>query len=124
MFGSLGVGEIIFILGLALLIFGPRKLPEIGKQIGRGLGEFRRASNELKRQLNTELALDDPPVYSPPPPRPRPLPPPVAPASAEAAAEAAACQPPASEADVVSAEVADMPSAERASPAAEVGRPA
>lgn len=54
MFGPLGVPEIIFLLVLALLIFGPRKLPEIGRTLGKGLAEFRKASNELKRSLNTE----------------------------------------------------------------------
>lgn len=59
MFG-LGVPELIFILLLALLIFGPKKLPEVGKMLGRGMGEFRRASTELQRTLNTELSLDEP----------------------------------------------------------------
>ena len=61
MFG-LGVPELIFILMLALLIFGPKRLPEIGRTIGRGMSEFRKASNDLKRSINTELALDEPPV--------------------------------------------------------------
>lgn len=54
MFGPLGVPEILFLLVLALLIFGPRKLPEIGRTLGRGLSEFRKASNELRRTLNAE----------------------------------------------------------------------
>lgn len=70
MFGSLGIWEIGFILVLALLLFGPKKLPEVGRQIGRGLGEFRRASNDLKRQLNSELALEEEP-RRPPPAAPR-----------------------------------------------------
>lgn len=61
MFG-LGVPELIFILLLALLIFGPKKLPEIGRTLGRGMSEFRKASNELTRSLNTELALDETPA--------------------------------------------------------------
>jgi len=65
MFGPLGVPEIIFLLVLALLIFGPRKLPEIGRTLGRGMAEFRKASNELRRSLNTdglqeELRQSDP----------------------------------------------------------------
>ena len=60
MFG-LGVPELIFILMLALLIFGPKRLPEIGRTIGRGMSEFRKASNDLKRTINVELALDEPP---------------------------------------------------------------
>jgi TatA/E family protein of Tat protein translocase len=64
MFG-LGVPELIFILLLALLIFGPKRLPEIGRTLGRGMSEFRKASNELTRTLNAELALDENPA--PPP---------------------------------------------------------
>ncbi len=45
----------IFIFLLALLIFGPRKLPEVGRQIGKALAEFKRASNEFKSQLETEM---------------------------------------------------------------------
>lgn len=59
MFGSLGAPEIIFILLLALLVFGPRRLPEMGRTIGRALGEFRRATTDLKRSINTEIALED-----------------------------------------------------------------
>ena len=59
MFGPLGFPEVVFIVVLALLIFGPKRLPELGKTLGRGLGEFRRASNELKRTFNAELSLDD-----------------------------------------------------------------
>ena len=47
--------ELIFILVLALLIFGPKRLPEVGRTLGKGLSEFRRASNELKRSIETEL---------------------------------------------------------------------
>lgn len=59
MFGPLGFPEIAFIIILALLIFGPKRLPELGRTLGRGLGEFRRASNELKRTFNAELSLDE-----------------------------------------------------------------
>ena len=62
MFGPLGVPELIFILVLALLIFGPKRLPEIGRTIGRGMAEFRKASSDLKRTINTELALDETPI--------------------------------------------------------------
>ena len=59
MFGSLGGTEILVIMVIALLIFGPRKLPELGKSIGRGLSEFKRASNDLKRSLEVELVLEE-----------------------------------------------------------------
>ena len=59
MFGSLGIPEILFILVVALLIFGPRRLPEIGRTIGRALGEFRRATTDLKRSIDTELTLEE-----------------------------------------------------------------
>ena len=57
MFGSIGFPEILLILVLALLIFGPKRLPEVGRTIGKGLAEFRRASSDLKRTVNAELAL-------------------------------------------------------------------
>ena len=56
--GSLGTQEIILIFILALLVFGPRKLPEIGKTIGKGLAEFKKASNELKHTWEEEVKLD------------------------------------------------------------------
>ena len=53
--GNLGMPELILILVLALLLFGPKKLPEIGRQLGKGLGEFKRASNDLKRSIEDEI---------------------------------------------------------------------
>lgn len=55
---SLGMQEIIIIFVLALIIFGPRKLPELGKTLGKGLAEFKRASNELKQTWEDEVRLD------------------------------------------------------------------
>jgi sec-independent protein translocase protein TatA len=60
--GSLGLPEIAFIFVVALLIFGPKKLPELGRTIGRGMAEFRRAKDELTRSINSELALNETPV--------------------------------------------------------------
>jgi sec-independent protein translocase protein TatA len=54
--GPLGWQETVFIFILALLIFGPRKLPELGKTIGKAMTEFRRASAELKSTWNREMA--------------------------------------------------------------------
>ena len=48
-------GDTIFIFALALIIFGPKKLPEIGRQIGKLMVEFRRASNDFKLQIEEEL---------------------------------------------------------------------
>jgi len=59
MIGSLGVPELLFILVLALLVFGPRKLPEIGRTLGRAMGEFRRATSDLKRTLDVELSTEE-----------------------------------------------------------------
>ncbi len=56
--GSLGMQEIIIIFILALIVFGPRKLPELGKTIGKGLAEFKKASNELKQTWEDEVRLD------------------------------------------------------------------
>jgi len=59
MFGNIGFPELLIILLIALLIFGPRKLPEVGKNVGRALREFRRASDELKEKLEDEIKADD-----------------------------------------------------------------
>ena len=67
MIGSLGVPELLFILVLALLIFGPRKLHEIGRTLGRALGEFRRATSDLKRTLDAEMSSEE--SKTPPPPK-------------------------------------------------------
>jgi len=58
-FGTLGMPELILIFVVALLLFGPRKMPDIGRSIGRALGEFRRASNEFKRTIEDEVASED-----------------------------------------------------------------
>jgi sec-independent protein translocase protein TatA len=55
MFGPLGVQELIIIFVIALIVFGPRKLPELGKSLGRGLSEFKRASNDLRNSFRSSL---------------------------------------------------------------------
>ena len=55
MFGPLGFPELLFILVLALLIFGPKRLPEVGRTIGKGMAQFRRATTDLKRTIETEM---------------------------------------------------------------------
>ena len=52
--GRLGTQELILILGVALLVFGPQKLPEIGKAVGKGLREFRKATTELKNSIDSD----------------------------------------------------------------------
>jgi sec-independent protein translocase protein TatA len=59
MFGSIGMPELIIIFVIALIIFGPRKLPELGRSLGKSLAEFKRASNELKNTLEEEIRLDE-----------------------------------------------------------------
>ena len=59
MFGSLGGPELLLILVLALLLFGPRRLPEIGRTIGKGLAEFRKATTEFKTSLEREVDVDE-----------------------------------------------------------------
>ena len=59
MFGSIGMPEMIIILVVALIVFGPRKLPELGKSLGRSLNEFKKASNELRNTLEEELKVEE-----------------------------------------------------------------
>ena len=59
MFGPLGGQEFILILVLALLLFGPRKLPQVGRSLGRALAEFRGATNDFKRSLEREIDLEE-----------------------------------------------------------------
>lgn len=59
MFGSIGMPELVIILMIALIIFGPRKLPELGRSLGKSLGEFKRASNELRNTLDEEIRIEE-----------------------------------------------------------------
>ncbi len=59
MFGSIGMPELIIIFMIALIIFGPRKLPELGRSLGKSIDEFKRASNELKNTLDEEIRIEE-----------------------------------------------------------------
>jgi Tat protein translocase TatB subunit len=58
MFGSVGTSELLMILAVALVVFGPRRLPEIGRTIGESLAQFRRASEDFKRSWQQEVTLE------------------------------------------------------------------
>jgi TatA/E family protein of Tat protein translocase len=57
--GPIGFPELAIILVVALIVFGPRKLPELGRSLGKSLSEFKRASNELKHTLDEEIRLEE-----------------------------------------------------------------
>jgi sec-independent protein translocase protein TatA len=56
---NIGPAELMVIFVLALLVFGPKKLPEVSRQIGRGIREFRRASDQIQGEIHGALNLDD-----------------------------------------------------------------
>jgi Tat protein translocase TatB subunit len=76
MFGTLGGPELFLILVVALIVFGPRKLPEIGKSVGKMMAEFRKASQDFQRTIEEEVEAEklreatriDPPAWSAPAP--------------------------------------------------------
>lgn len=59
MFGSIGVPELIMIFIIALLLFGPKQLPNLGRTLGKALSEFKRASNDLQRTLEEEVRAEE-----------------------------------------------------------------
>jgi sec-independent protein translocase protein TatA len=59
MFGSIGMPELVIILVIALIIFGPRKLPELGKSLGKSINEFKKASTELQNTLEREIETEE-----------------------------------------------------------------
>ena len=67
---DIGLQELVVIGVIALLVFGPSKLPELGRMVGRAMREFRRASDEFRTTVETNLHINDP---DPPPPEPAPV---------------------------------------------------
>jgi sec-independent protein translocase protein TatA len=59
MLGSIGMPELIVIFIIALIIFGPRKLPELGRSLGKSINEFKKASSELRSSLEDEIRVDE-----------------------------------------------------------------
>lgn len=59
MFGSIGFPELLIIMTIALLIFGPKKLPEVGRSIGKALREFRKTSDEIKEKIEDEIQAEE-----------------------------------------------------------------
>jgi Tat protein translocase TatB subunit len=59
MFGSLGVPEILMIFAVVLIVFGPRRIPEIGRTIGKFMAEFRKATDDFKGTIEREVRLEE-----------------------------------------------------------------
>jgi sec-independent protein translocase protein TatA len=59
MFGSIGPTELILIFVIALLVFGPKKLPEIGRSVGKALREFKKTSDEIKGRIEEEIEASE-----------------------------------------------------------------
>src|SRR5215210_4074785 len=66
MFGSLGVSELLLIFAVVLIVFGPRRIPEIGRTLGKFMGEFRKATDDLKNTIEREVRLEELKKITPP----------------------------------------------------------
>jgi TatA/E family protein of Tat protein translocase len=66
MFGSLGIPELLLIFVVILIVFGPRRIPEIGRTLGKALGEFRKATDDLKSTIEREVRLEELKAVTPP----------------------------------------------------------
>ena len=66
MFGSLGVPELLLIFVVILIVFGPRRIPEIGRTLGKAMGEFRKATDDLKQTIEREVRLEELKRIAPP----------------------------------------------------------
>lgn len=80
---DIGLQELVLIFVIALLVFGPKNLPQLGRSLGRAMREFRRASDEFRSTIETNLRINEPdPLPEPPPVVTQPEPEPVAAAAA------------------------------------------
>jgi len=59
MFGSLGMPELIVIMVIALLVFGPKKLPEVGRSIGKALREFKKTTEDIKGKFEEQINAEE-----------------------------------------------------------------
>ena len=59
MFGTLGLPELLLIFVVALIVFGPRRLPEIGRTLGKALGEFKKATDDFKNTIEREVRVEE-----------------------------------------------------------------
>lgn len=90
--GSFGMGEMLIVFIIALIIFGPRKLPELGKALGKSISEFKKASNDLRSTIEEEIRAEN--QAKPASPSPTPAEPQILPPSGSVAASAPAAQDP------------------------------
>jgi sec-independent protein translocase protein TatA len=63
--GNLGIQELIIIFVIALIVFGPKKMPEIGKSLGKGIAEFKKASSDMMRTWEEEASVEKKPTETP-----------------------------------------------------------
>jgi TatA/E family protein of Tat protein translocase len=59
MFGSIGLPELLLILAIALLVFGPKKLPEVGRSLGKAMREFKKSTDEIKDKFEEQIRADE-----------------------------------------------------------------
>lgn len=59
MFGSLGIPELILIFIVALIVFGPKRLPEIGRTLGKAMGQFKKATDDFKNTIEREVQVEE-----------------------------------------------------------------